>query len=61
MRFPPLASIEIHLTQPSQTSIRSGNVLGMGKGFLCSDAVKDQDLGGMIAQACQRKVGEGLI
>ncbi|KAG8529943.1 uncharacterized protein KY384_005424 [Bacidia gigantensis] len=38
-----------------QTSIRSGNVLGMGKGFLCSDTVKNHDLGHMISEACQRE------
>ncbi len=44
------------LTLSSQTSIRSGNVLGMGKGFLCSDAVIGDDLGDVICQACRRAV-----
>lgn len=29
----------------------------MGKGFLCSEAIKGQDLGDIIQQACQRAVG----
>ncbi|MCJ1464831.1 hypothetical protein MMC07_003446 [Pseudocyphellaria aurata] len=37
-----------------QTSIRSGNVLGMGKGFHCSQFVQGHDLGEIIEQACQR-------
>ena len=41
----------------SQTSIRSGNILGMGKNFICSSAVKGHDLGEMITQACNRAVG----
>ena len=40
----------------SQTSIKSGNVLGMGKGFQCSEAVKGHDLGRIINEACQRAV-----
>ena len=40
----------------SQTSIRSGTVLGMGKGFKCSDFVVNQDLADIIDQACQRAV-----
>lgn len=40
----------------SQTSIRSGNVLGMGKGFHCSKLVHGHDLGEIIEQACQRAV-----
>lgn len=39
-----------------QTSIQSGNVLGMGKNFKCSDTVKGKDLGSMIREACQRAV-----
>lgn len=39
-----------------QTSLQSGNVLGMGKNFSCSDAVKGKDLGDMIWQACYREV-----
>ena len=45
----------------SQTSIRSGTVLGMGKGFRCSDYVVDQDLAGIIDQACQRAVRFSVI
>ena len=44
------------LTDTSQRSIKSGNVLGMGKGFHCADAVKGQDLGEIISQACKRAV-----
>ncbi|KAL9043560.1 MAG: hypothetical protein Q9214_003257 [Letrouitia sp. 1 TL-2023] len=36
-----------------QTSIRSGNIIGMGKGFHCSTS-KGADLGDIIEQACQR-------
>ncbi|KAL8804638.1 MAG: hypothetical protein Q9182_002446 [Xanthomendoza sp. 2 TL-2023] len=36
-----------------QTSIRSGNIIGMGKGFHCS-IYKGSDLGDLITQACQR-------
>ncbi|KAL8836282.1 MAG: hypothetical protein Q9176_006431 [Flavoplaca citrina] len=36
-----------------QTSIRSGNIIGMGKGFHCS-TYKGSDLGDLIAGACQR-------
>ena len=51
-----LALVEALLTIYSQKSIKSGNVLGMGKGFHCADAVKGQDLGEIISQACQRAV-----
>lgn len=44
------------LMDGSQTSIRSGNVLGMGKGFRCSDTIKNQDLSDIIHAACQRQV-----
>ena len=40
----------------SQRSIRSGNVLGMGKGFHLSHSVKGHDLGEIISRACQRAV-----
>lgn len=40
----------------SQTSIRSGNVLGMGKGFHCSHAVRGYDLGDIITGALHRAV-----
>ncbi|KAL8986410.1 MAG: hypothetical protein Q9177_004180 [Variospora cf. flavescens] len=36
-----------------QTSIRSGNIIEMGKGFHCS-IYKGHDLGDLITQACQR-------
>ncbi|KAL8852939.1 MAG: hypothetical protein Q9221_002189 [Calogaya cf. arnoldii] len=36
-----------------QTSIRSGDVIGMGKGFDCS-TYKGHDLGSLITGACQR-------
>ncbi len=58
----PLESVHANFSAPKvlmlcrQTSIRSGNVLGMGKGFWCSDVVKGHDLGDIITQACQRAV-----
>ena len=39
----------------SQTSIRSGNIIGMGKGFVC-DIYKGHDLGDLIEEACHRAV-----
>ncbi|CAD6582885.1 MAG: hypothetical protein ASARMPRED_001094 [Alectoria sarmentosa] len=39
-----------------QTSIRSGNVLGMGKGFQCSEHLIGRDLGEIITKACQHAV-----
>lgn len=42
-------------TLVSQTSIRSGNIIGMGKGFHCS-IYKGHDLGELITQACERAV-----
>ncbi|KAL8837167.1 MAG: hypothetical protein Q9170_002628 [Blastenia crenularia] len=36
-----------------QTSVRSGNIIGMGKGFRCT-IYKGHDLGDLITQACQR-------
>lgn len=39
-----------------QTSIRSGIVLGMGKGFYCSNKLKGQDLGNAIQQGFNRAV-----
>lgn len=38
-----------------QTSVSSGNLLGMGKGFRCSDSVLGQELGGLIVSACQKR------
>ena len=40
----------------SQTSMKSGNVLGMGKGFHCSEYLIGRDLGDIITRACQRAV-----
>ena len=37
-----------------QTSIRSGLMIGMGKGFMCSNGTVGQDLGQLISEACQR-------
>lgn len=37
-----------------QTSIKSGLMIGMGKGFLCSNGTVGMDLGQLIAEACQR-------
>ncbi|KAI9881268.1 MAG: hypothetical protein M1830_005554 [Pleopsidium flavum] len=39
----------------AQSSIRSGTLLGMGKGFACSSGVLGQDLGEVITKACQRR------
>lgn len=36
--------------------MRSGNVLGMGKGFVCSDLVKGHDLGDIFDAAFEREV-----
>ena len=44
-----------------QTSIRSGTVLGMGKGFLCSDSVKGRDLGDAIQQGFVQAVSNPMI
>ncbi|KAH7045890.1 hypothetical protein B0J12DRAFT_576898 [Macrophomina phaseolina] len=38
-----------------QTSIRSGILLGMGKGFRATNGVHRKDLGGLVMQACARK------
>lgn len=53
----PFCLREIQLNfSSSQTSIRSGNVLGMGKGFHCSKDVLAHDLSEIIEKACQRAV-----
>lgn len=38
-----------------QTSISSGNVIHMGKGFLCSMGTVGQELGALIVQSCQKR------
>ncbi|KAL4794170.1 hypothetical protein BDV19DRAFT_199369 [Aspergillus venezuelensis] len=38
-----------------QTSISSGLVIHMGKGFLCSMGTVGQELGGLIVQSCQKR------
>ncbi|KAK7552130.1 hypothetical protein IWX49DRAFT_167144 [Phyllosticta citricarpa] len=38
-----------------QTSTRSGNLIGMGKGFRATNGVLGQDLGDLIQQACVRR------
>ncbi|KAF1987208.1 actin-like ATPase domain-containing protein [Aulographum hederae CBS 113979] len=38
-----------------QTSIRSGNLLDMGKGFRAMQGLKGQDLGDLIMKACRAK------
>ncbi|EEP76786.1 conserved hypothetical protein [Uncinocarpus reesii 1704] len=38
-----------------QTSIRSGNVIAMGKGFRCSDGTVGDDLRELIMEACQKR------
>ena len=44
------------LTSRSQTSMRTGGLLGMGKGFACSSSILGQDLGEVLEQACRRRV-----
>lgn len=41
----------------SQASARSGNVVGMGKGFRWPVEMQAKDLGEIIEQACRRLVG----
>lgn len=38
-----------------QTSIRSGLVIHMGKGFLCSNGTAGQELGSLIIKSCQKR------
>lgn len=38
-----------------QTSINSGLVIQMGKGFLCSDGTEGQELGELIVQSCRKR------
>lgn len=38
-----------------QTSIRSGRVISMGKGFLCSDGTEGEELADLIMEACQKR------
>lgn len=38
-----------------QTSVRSGRVIHMGKGFLCSNGTLGQDLGDLIMKACRKR------
>ncbi|KAK2808590.1 hypothetical protein FQN50_004622 [Emmonsiellopsis sp. PD_5] len=38
-----------------QTSVRSGRVLSMGKGFLCSNGTTGQDLAELIMEACRER------
>ncbi|KAL2218023.1 putative hexokinase [Thermoascus aurantiacus ATCC 26904] len=38
-----------------QTSIRSGLVIHMGKGFLCSNGTVGQELGDLIIKACRKR------
>ncbi|KAI2062593.1 N-acetylglucosamine kinase 1 [Ophidiomyces ophidiicola] len=38
-----------------QTSIRSGKVIAMGKGFRCSDGTVGDDLRDLIMEACQKR------
>lgn len=46
------------LTSHSQTSMRTGRLLGMGKGFACSSTILGQDLGEVLEQACRRRVSD---
>lgn len=38
-----------------QTAVRSGKMIGMGKGFRCSDGTVGQDLRELIMEACRRR------
>lgn len=38
-----------------QTSVNSGLVIHMGKGFLCSNGTVGQELGGLIVQSCRKR------
>ncbi|KAI9826500.1 MAG: hypothetical protein M1819_007349 [Sarea resinae] len=38
-----------------QTSLRTGSLIGMGKGFLASQGLVGKDLGALITEACQRR------
>lgn len=38
-----------------QTSVSSGLVIHMGKGFLCSDGTVGQELGDLIVQSCRKR------
>jgi hexokinase len=38
-----------------QTSISSGRVIRMGKGFLCSNGTAGQELGDLIIQSCRKR------
>ena len=38
-----------------QTSVRSGRVISMGKGFLCSNGTEGEELADLIMEACQKR------
>lgn len=38
-----------------QTSLRSGKIQGMGKGFCCAQSVVGQDLGNLIVTSCRQR------
>lgn len=38
-----------------QTSVRSGKVISMGKGFLCSNGTEGEELADLIMEACQKR------
>jgi hypothetical protein len=44
------------LNVPRQTSVRSGTLIDMGKGFCAPIGVKGQDIGELIMRACRKKV-----
>lgn len=44
-----------------QTSARTAKLLKMGKGFRAVEGVLEQDLGGLLMEACVRKVGGILV
>ena len=54
-----ILSLHIGITADTdyrQTSVRSGRILSMGKGFRCSETVLGRDLGEVLTQACRRAV-----
>jgi hypothetical protein len=44
------------LTVCSQTSVRSGKLLEMGKGFCASDGLLGEDLADIITRCCKKRV-----
>lgn len=46
---------------PRQTSLRSGTMQGMGKGFMAAQGLLGHDLGDLIQAACSRRVMDPLF